>query len=248
MAESFLTPVGRTTLTSDICRQLANHLIRGDWQEGEKIPPERVLCKQLGVGRASLREAMKALEIMGMIEIHLGDGTYVCKRSDFFARPLLWAIASSGKAEAQELSEARKLIEVEFAGLASQRATDEDLKAIGSYLEQMEQSGSNSTEFLNADIGFHLAIAQAGHSTILLNALLLIRNLMQRWIGGALTVPGVQAAALRQHKEIFAALSNRDREAARAAMGGHLEEMSKHLGEVLHQALPIAEAMNFPGS
>ena len=247
MAQSFLTPVGRTTLTSDICRKLANHLIRGDWQEGEKIPPERVLCQQLGVGRASLREAMKALEIMGMIEIHLGDGTYVCKRSDFFARPLLWAIASSGKAEAQELSEARKLIEVELAGLAAQRATDEELKAAGACLEQMEKSGANSKEFLNADIGFHLAIAQAGHNAILLNALLLIRNLMQRWIGGALAVTGVQETALRQHKDIFAALLRRDRDAARAAMGGHLEEMAKHLGEVLHEALPMGEAMSFPG-
>ena len=248
MEKSFLTPVGRTTLTSDICRKLANHLIRGDWQEGEKIPAERVLCQQLGVGRASLREAMKALEIMGMIEIHLGDGTYVCKRSDFFSRPLLWAIASSGKAEAHELAEARRLIEVELAGLAAERATADELKLIGSYLEQMAQSASDSKQFLNADIDFHLAIGQAAHNSILLNALLLIRNLMKRWIGGALAVPGVQAKALLQHKSIFLALSNRDRAGARAAMTAHLEEMASHLVEVLHEALPMGEAMDFPGT
>src|SRR5580693_10637018 len=118
-----LTPVVRTTFTADICRKMVSHLIRGIWSEGEKIPAERELCQTLGVGRASLREALKALEIMGMIETRLGDGTYVCKRSDFFARPLLWAIASSGEAEAHELSEARKLIEVELAGLAAKRAT-----------------------------------------------------------------------------------------------------------------------------
>jgi GntR family transcriptional repressor for pyruvate dehydrogenase complex len=87
METESLTPVVRTTLTADICRKMVSHLIRGIWNEGEKIPAERELCQTLGVGRASLREALKALEIMGMIETRLGDGTYVCKRSDFFFAP-----------------------------------------------------------------------------------------------------------------------------------------------------------------
>src|SRR6202034_3582540 len=95
MRSDILTPVIRTTLTADICRKMVSQLIGGNWSEGSKIPAERELCQMLGVGRASLREALKALEIMGMIETRLGDGTYVCKRSDFFSRPLLWAIASS---------------------------------------------------------------------------------------------------------------------------------------------------------
>src|SRR5881296_2371025 len=128
MDKAFLTPVARTTLTADICRKLSNHLIRGDWQEGEKIPAERELCQQMGVGRASLREALKALEIMGLIEIRLGDGTYVCRRSDFLSRPLLLAITTSSPAEAYELVHARKVIEVELAGLAAEHATPEDLK------------------------------------------------------------------------------------------------------------------------
>ena len=247
MAKTFLTPIARTTLTADICRKLSNHLIRGDWQEGEKIPAERELCQQLGVGRASLREALKALEIMGMIETRLGDGTYVCRKSDFFSRPLLWAIASSGKAEAHELFEARRLIEVELTGLAANRSTADELNLINSHLNQMEEASPASKEFLDADIGFHLAIGQAGHNAILLNALLLIRNLMQRWIAGALAVPGVQGKALLQHKAIFQALARRDPGSARAAMTAHLEEMARHLGEVRHEALPMGEAMSFPG-
>src|SRR5688572_12663819 len=144
MSSAFLTPVTRTTLTANICQKMVSHLIRGDWAEGERIPPERELCQQLGVGRASLREALKALEIMGLIETRLGDGTYVCKRSEFFARPLLWAIASGGETEAHELSEARKLIEVELAGLAAERASADELRLIGSYLDQMAESGEDS--------------------------------------------------------------------------------------------------------
>src|SRR5438132_1228274 len=131
LGKSFLTPVSRSTLTADICRKMVSHLIRGDWSEGERIPPERELCLQLGVGRASLREALKALEIMGMIETRLGDGTFVCGRSEFLSRPLLWAITGSVPAEGHELVEARRLIEVELVGLAAERATAQDLKEVG---------------------------------------------------------------------------------------------------------------------
>ena len=140
MPTESLTPVVRTTLTADICRKMVSHLIRGVWSEGEKIPAERELCQTLGVGRASLREALKALEIMGMIETRLGDGTYVCKRTEFFSRPLLWAIAGSSEADARELIEARTLIEVELAGLAAERATTENLRQIGEQLRNMEKA------------------------------------------------------------------------------------------------------------
>src|SRR5579863_5966965 len=140
VAHQFLKPVIRTTQTADICREMVSHLIRGHWSPGEKIPPERELCLKLGVGRASLREALKALEIMGMIETRLGDGTYVCKRTEFFSRPLLWAIAGSSEADARELIEARTLIEVELAGLAAERATLQHMKQIAEQLRHMEKA------------------------------------------------------------------------------------------------------------
>src|SRR4051794_21310964 len=122
-ASASFTKITRTTLTSDIYAQLVSHLINGVWSEGERIPPERELGVHLGVGRTSLREALKALEIMGMIETRLGDGTYVCNRSEFLSRPLLWAIMGSDSSDASELIEARRFIESELVGLAASRAT-----------------------------------------------------------------------------------------------------------------------------
>src|ERR1700691_5031158 len=88
-----LSKVNRTTLAADIFEQLIGHLMSGEWKEGSRLPPERTLCVDLGVGRAALREALKALEIMGMIETRSGGGgTFVCGRSQFLSRPLLWAI------------------------------------------------------------------------------------------------------------------------------------------------------------
>lgn len=229
MAKDFLTPVRKTTLTADICRKMVSHLIRGDWRSGERIPAERELCQKLGVGRASLREALKALEIMGMIETRLGDGTYVCKRSDFFSRPLLWAIAGSSEAEAHELVEARKLIEVELAGLAAERASAQDIQQMGVHLDRMESSVTNPRQFALEDVDFHIAIGQAGHNSILMNAIQLIRNLLQQWISNSLSVQGVSEKALAQHKRIFLAIAQKDTSAARGAMRKHLDDMAKPL-------------------
>ncbi len=229
MTDQFLTPVARTTRTGDICRKMVTHLIRGDWGPGEQIPPERELCLRLGVGRASLREALKALEIMGMIETRLGDGTYVCERSEFLSRPLLWAIASSSEAESQELVEARALIEVELAGLAAQRATAADLEEIGVHLDEWDEAKDDLEKLRRSDIAFHLAIARASHNSILMNALLLIRNLLQIWIGSALQIEGVAAKARKQHQEIFVAVAKKNQAAARSAMQHHLRDMAGFL-------------------
>jgi GntR family transcriptional repressor for pyruvate dehydrogenase complex len=201
-------------------------LIRGTWSEGERIPAERELCQKLGVGRASLREALKALEIMGMIETRLGDGTYVCKRSDFFSRPLLWAIASSSEADARELIEARMLIEVELAGLAAEHATAENLKELVGHLDRMEKTRKSFGEFVQADVNFHLAIGRAAANSILMNALHLIRNLLQQWILSAVAIKGVPEKAYAQHKRILLAIKNKDGAVARKEMRKHLQDMA----------------------
>jgi GntR family transcriptional repressor for pyruvate dehydrogenase complex len=228
--DDFLKAVPRSTLTTDICRKMIDHLVNGDWLEGDRIPPERELCQKLGVGRSSLREAMKALEIIGMIEMRVGEGTFVCRRSDFLTHPLLWAIAGSGVTEASELIEARKLIEVELAGLAAARSTPEDLKQIGIHLDTMETSLGNTAKFLEADIAFHIALGQAGHNRVLLNSLHLIRNLMLQWVRTSLEQHAfVAAEALQQHQAIFVAVAKRSSAKAREAMQAHLDAMAVHL-------------------
>jgi GntR family transcriptional repressor for pyruvate dehydrogenase complex len=226
MVTDSLTPVVRTTLTADICRKMVSQLIRGTWSEGEKIPAERELCLKLGVGRASLREALKALEIMGMIETRLGDGTYVCKRSEFFSRPLLWAIASSSEADARELIEARTLIEVELAGLAAEHANPENLSELTAQLDRMIKAKKHAEEFVQADVNFHLAIGRAAANSILMNALHLIRNLLQQWILSAAHVSGVPEKACAQHKRILLAIRNKDGASARKEMRKHLHDMA----------------------
>jgi GntR family transcriptional repressor for pyruvate dehydrogenase complex len=183
-----------------------------------------------------LREALKALEIMGMIETRLGDGTFVCNRSEFFSRPLLWAITGSDHENARELIEARRLMEVELAGLAAERATPEDVRSIEKYMREMEVAVENQELFLEADLAFHLAVGEAAHNRILINALHLIRNLMRQWIQNTISHDNIAQHVVKQHQDIFHAIVQKSQSGARAAMQVHLDAMARALMQPQTQA------------
>src|SRR3972149_3207966 len=124
-----LTPRG--TLTQAAFEQLIAHVINGRWSAGDRIPPERELCEQLGIARPSLREALKALEFIGIVESRVGEGTFVCPRSQFLCRPLLWALTGTDHEQLREITEARGVLEETLAAFAAERATDAQIKQIG---------------------------------------------------------------------------------------------------------------------
>ncbi len=101
-----VTPIKRSKLTSSVFEQLLSYVVGGDWKPGDRIPPERDLCQQLGIARTSLREALKGMELIGMLDSRIGDGTFVCPRSEFLSRPLLWAFTGTDHEELHEIMEA----------------------------------------------------------------------------------------------------------------------------------------------
>jgi GntR family transcriptional regulator, transcriptional repressor for pyruvate dehydrogenase complex len=220
-----LTVLPRVSVPASVFEQLLAQIVRGDWKEGDRIPPERELCQQLGVARPSLREAIKALEIIGLLECRVGDGTFVRQRSEFLSRPLLWAIAGSSTTDVNELVESRLVLEVELAGFASIRASSEDIRDITAGVDAMISGLSNASLLLDADLQFHLAIAHAAHNQVLLNAVLMIRNLMKQWMLVTLHVPGIAQRVAEQHQAICDAIAARDSAGARDRMREHLEEM-----------------------
>lgn len=224
-----LAAIPRTTVTSAAFDALVQHIINGDWPQGTRIPPERELCQTLGIGRASLREALKALELLGMVESRVGDGTFVCPRSEFLSRPLLWAITGTDRAELRDLVEARLLIEEEIAALAAERASSQEIRRIGETIEELRVSLPIPEAALAADMHFHVALAEAAHNQILLNAVQLFRNIMKHWIHLKLRGDGVPQQVLEQHQRIFVAIRHRDSEMARQAMRDHLGSMGRLL-------------------
>ena len=126
-----IIPIPRSTLTEVAFENLISHVVRGDWKAGDRIPPERELCQQLGIARTSLREALKAMELIGMLDSRVGDGTFVCERTEFLSRPLLWAFAGADHLELRDIMDARTLLEVDLAGLAAERGSAAEIEEIG---------------------------------------------------------------------------------------------------------------------
>jgi GntR family transcriptional regulator, transcriptional repressor for pyruvate dehydrogenase complex len=226
-------PLVRTTLTASAFEQLITYVVSGDWKAGDRIPPERELCQQLGIARTSLREALKAMELIGMLESRVGDGTFVCPRSEFLSRPLLWAFTGTDRAELTDIMEAREFVERDLAGLAATRASEEEGEAIAASLRSMKASIARGESILEADMAFHLAIAEAAHNQVLKNAVQLLRNLIRQWIVLKLMIPDVPAKVLKQHEKIFKAIRARDAVAARGAMWDHLEETAYLVKQVV---------------
>ena len=228
-------PIERTTLAASTFEQLISYVVNGDWKAGDRIPPERELCQQLGIARTSLREALKAMELVGMLDSRVGDGTFVNPRSEFLARPLLWAFTGTDEAELSDVMEARVLLERDLAGMAAERGTEEEIAKIGDAVRAMKDSVASGTSTIEADMTFHLAIAQAAHNSVLQNAVQLLRNLMRQWIQLKLLIPNVPSRVLKQHKEIYEAIRTRDAEAARNAMRQHLDDTARLVTQVVQQ-------------
>jgi len=230
-----VTPVVRTKLTASTFEQLLSYVVRGSWKAGDRIPPERELCQQLGIARTSLREALKAMELVGMLDSRVGDGTFVCPRSEFLSRPLLWAFTGTDHEELQEIMEARTIIEENLAGLAAKRGTPEQIEKIGQAVQLMRDSIARGDSILDADMAFHLAVSAAAQNGVLRNAVHLLRNLMRQWIYYKLLIPDIPETVLKRHVSIYRAIAARKPNAARNAMRFHLEETGKLVTRVVEQ-------------
>lgn len=223
-----LEPVGRSgTLTEAIAGQLIQLIMNGDYKPGERLPSEFELAARFKAGRGAVREALKALSIVGLVRVMRGKGTFVSGRETFLTRPLSLGVkADTGL---RRLIEARKLVEVELAGLAAERANEDQIRAIETCLVRMRTSiePEQSEEYLDADVGFHFGIAAAADNFILSQFMTLIRNLMQQWISESLSLAGVAIESLRQHRRILAAIRNHKPAAARRAMEKHISAMAE---------------------
>jgi GntR family transcriptional repressor for pyruvate dehydrogenase complex len=238
---SKVTPLQRTTLTEAAFEQLIAHVVNGKWKAGDRIPAERDLCQQLGIARTSLREALKAMELIGMLESRVGDGTFVCPRSEFLSRPLLWSFSGANPNQLQEIMEARMTIEESIVSRAAERAGEEEIADIGAAVHAMRENIARGESILDADMAFHLALAAAAQNTVLANAAQLLRSLMWHWLRYNFMVPDIPQTVLRRHTAIHRAILQHNPAAARKEMRLHLQETVQLVGFIVRQREKIAK-------
>ena len=214
--------LSRTTLTTAAFEQLISNVVGGVWKTGERLPSERDLCQQLGIARTSLREALKAMELVGMLNSKVGDGTFVCPRSEFLSRPMIWALMGLEKAEFRDVMEARIIMEEGSAALAAERASDAQIEEINKAVQAMRDAIARDEPVLEADMQFHLSISNAAGNPLLTNSLVMLRNLIRQGMLYKHLLPGVTPRIVKAHAAVYNAIKRRDVAGAKKAMRDHL--------------------------
>jgi GntR family transcriptional regulator, transcriptional repressor for pyruvate dehydrogenase complex len=226
----------RQSISTEISRKILDYLLAGNVAPGERLPPERKLAEALGVGRGVVREALKSLTLLGLIEVRQGDGTYL-KRADSELLPqaIEWGLLL-GTPQILDLIEARRHLEVIVAGLAAERRDDAALADLRSLLTDMRGAMGDPDRFVAADVAFHLRVAEASGNQTLYQIMLNIRSLIQVWIARVMHAASDYHPSLDDHVPILRAIEARDVEAARAAAAAHLERATARLTATLVDA------------
>jgi GntR family transcriptional repressor for pyruvate dehydrogenase complex len=220
-------PVRRVTVSDEVADRLIAGIVGGRFKLGERLPAERDLARSLDVGRPAVREAIRTLKVLGLVDVRRGEGTFITgDHGQFVARAFGWAILLDSHSAA-EVVEVRLAIEGDLARLAAERATSEDVDALKALLAQMKNSTGRSDEFSAIDIAFHLRIARVARNRALEQLLTAIQSLLDRWIRRALAYHGTLETALDHHEAVVAAIERHDPDAASTAMRTHIAAMGR---------------------
>lgn len=214
-------------LYKQITDVLAERIYAGTFAPGSYLPSERELALQMGVSRPSVREALIALEVMGLVEVRVGDGVQVCDRR------LPRTVESTAENSPLEQLQARALVEGEVAVLAAENATPEHIAALDASLASMQRCLQDRIQFLEEDRRFHAAVVLASGSQTLVDlvdflwqqrSLPIYRAFEEHFTGLA-----EQQAVLAEHRAIVDAIRSHDGRKARTAMRKHIERVRKQL-------------------
>ena len=221
--------VRKTKVYHEIVDQIQELISAGRIKPGDRLPPERELAELFKASRNSVRDAIRVLEQMGLIESRQGDGTYVRSVSaEDLAEPLALMLLQS-RTQMRELWEVRRVLEPALAEFAASRITDEELDELETILEAQRRKVEAGSIALEEDTAFHYAIAEAARNTVILRTLDTLVDLLRQSRERSLQQHDRPAYSLAGHKRILAALRRRDPEDARAEMLRHLREVEERV-------------------
>ena len=212
----------RPPLHKEVAEILSEKIISGKFPENTFLPPERELCKSLGVSRTVVREAIKVLESKELVRIKRGFGTLVTEpHHDHVSRSLALLLRRNGYV-VNHLTEVRALLEVGMAGLAAARRTPENLAAMKGYLQTMHDRPAHPEGYVDADLEFHYEIARATQNPIFLILLEPFSDLLRQSRIASFLGPKMVLLRTKEHQAVFRMIKRQDIEGAKTAMSKHL--------------------------
>jgi GntR family transcriptional repressor for pyruvate dehydrogenase complex len=221
-----ITP--KSSVSADTVHQIAEMLRAGDYTVGDRLPGERQLAKQLRVSRASVREALRKLETVGLLEIRQGLGTFVKEPNNEAIQASLAPHILTDQTTLNKLFEIREIIEVEAAARAAQRVTPAQLVAMRQWLEAVETAVArrDAAGIVTADVEFHRQIVAATDNELLVYLMDSIVDMLRDMRWDSSNIPELLPEIIAGHRAILAAIETADSQAARLAMQSHLAGIS----------------------
>ncbi|MBP2436654.1 FadR/GntR family transcriptional regulator [Microbacterium amylolyticum] len=220
---------------SEVARRLLDHFTTGDVAPGTRLPSERQLAASLAVGRSAVREALAALELLGIVDVRPGSGTYLRgAASELLPQTLRWGLLI-GEKNTEELLELRSGLEIYVARLAATRASDALRVRLTTHLERMRTAGDDLAAFAKADFDFHRDLTGAAGNATLHDLLHVVRSLLQVYADRAVHSREAADIALAEHDAIAAAIEARDADRAASAMAVHMVTANARLASLVDQ-------------
>lgn len=208
-----------------VAEQIRRLIADGALKPGDLLPPERELAEKLGVGRSSIRDAVRTLEVMGILEPRQGHGTVVRDLSaDALVVPLA-SVLKNKRVLVSDLLDVRRMIEPGLAARAAANATEDEVRYMAAVLERHEAKLRRGEEAVDEDSEFHYAIAMAARNAVVLRVLDVLMDLLRESRSRSLQVPGRPKRSFDGHRRILRAIQKRDPKAAEAAVHKHLQEI-----------------------
>jgi GntR family transcriptional regulator, transcriptional repressor for pyruvate dehydrogenase complex len=218
--------VRRNKVYEEVAKQI-ERLILKKLKPGDKLPSERELVDALQVSRSSIRDAIRSLELMGLVEARQGAGTIVRESS---AESLVSPFANALKRRRElvsELLDFRKMLEPPLAGRAAARASAEEISEMEEILQRQEERQGQGDAAIAEDAEFHYNVALASGNSVVLKVLDILMDLLRETRERSLQVEGRPQKSLAGHRRILAAIKRRDAEGAKAAMRRHIEDIEE---------------------
>jgi GntR family transcriptional repressor for pyruvate dehydrogenase complex len=235
-------------LTDRVTRKLIEYLVSLGSQPNQRLPSERQMATALGVGRSVIRDAVKTLSLLGLLESRQGAGTYLRSPEALdLTKVIEWGLLL-GQKQVDDLIELRRSLEVISARLAAQRRTAEDLQRLRDDMEAMERSKSDSSGFVASDVAFHVTLARGSGNALLASQLASIQSLLSEWIKRAIRQHGQTEETCLEHRHILDAVAARDPDAAAAAMAAHMEAAYRRLSAALDTEKAAARGIDGTGA
>jgi GntR family transcriptional repressor for pyruvate dehydrogenase complex len=201
--------------------QIKSLIISGEWKVGQQLPPEVKLAKEFGVSRPTLREAIKQLSLMGLVEVCHGKGTFVTRpNNESFMRPLT-SLLMQEKQNVLEIVEARLMIENTTAFYAAKRITEAEVQILKTYLSEMVANRKDIEKYMGIDHLFHKQIALSSKNSIVIKMFDIVEDLLSTEQFRKIILPNMQTG-VEEHQKILEAISSGDSNMAQSAMNEHL--------------------------